>query len=118
MLDLATFSETSHYMAAARVVLNSVQFEVFGRVQGVFFRKHTIEKAKELGLVGWVRNHHSRKTVQGIAQGEIESLEKLKDWLCKVGSPASKISSCNFKEDKEIKSLDFSDFTRYKTSNE
>eukprot|EP00800_Vazella_pourtalesii_P009073 TRINITY_DN23046_c0_g1_i1.p1 TRINITY_DN23046_c0_g1~~TRINITY_DN23046_c0_g1_i1.p1 ORF type:complete len:106 (-),score=15.01 TRINITY_DN23046_c0_g1_i1:81-398(-) len=105
-------------MAAARVVLKSVEFEVFGRVQGVFFRKHTIEKAKELGLVGWVRNHHSRKTVQGIAQGENEPLEQLKDWLCKVGSPASKISSCTFKEEKEIKSLDFKDFSKCKTCND
>lgn len=35
--------------------LGSISFEVHGRVQGVFFRKHTQKKAKELGLVGWVR---------------------------------------------------------------
>lgn len=34
----------------------SVDFEVFGKVQKVFFRKHTKNKADELGLVGWVKN--------------------------------------------------------------
>jgi acylphosphatase len=32
------------------------QIEVFGRVQGVWFRKYTKQKADELGLKGWVRN--------------------------------------------------------------
>ena len=33
-----------------------VSFEVFGKVQGVYFRKHTQAKARELGLTGWVQN--------------------------------------------------------------
>ena len=105
-------------MATARVILKSVEFEVFGTVQGVFFRKHTIANAEELGLVGWVRNHHSRKTVQGCIQGEKESVEVLKEWLSKVGSPRSRINSCSFKDEKEIGFLDFKQFTQSKTSNE
>ncbi|CAG8773656.1 6327_t:CDS:2, partial [Acaulospora morrowiae] len=31
----------------------SLTYEVFGKVQGVFFRKFTREKAIELKLVGW-----------------------------------------------------------------
>jgi len=31
-----------------------VQFEVFGTVQGVFFRKHTHKTADSLGVSGWV----------------------------------------------------------------
>eukprot|EP00573_Skeletonema_grethae_P006582 CAMPEP_0201697874 /NCGR_PEP_ID=MMETSP0578-20130828/14970_1 /ASSEMBLY_ACC=CAM_ASM_000663 /TAXON_ID=267565 /ORGANISM="Skeletonema grethea, Strain CCMP 1804" /LENGTH=127 /DNA_ID=CAMNT_0048184231 /DNA_START=74 /DNA_END=457 /DNA_ORIENTATION=+ len=30
----------------------TIEFEVFGRVQGVFFHKHTKAKAEELGLTG------------------------------------------------------------------
>lgn len=41
-----------------------VNFEVFGKVQGVFFRKYTKEKADSLGIRGWVYNDDSG-TVQG-----------------------------------------------------
>ena len=41
-------------LAMARLV--AVDYEVFGRVQGVFFRKFTNEKAESLGLRGWVKN--------------------------------------------------------------
>ena len=105
-------------MATVRFILRSVEFEVFGRVQGVFFRKHTIAKAKELGLVGWVRNHHSRKSVQGCVQGENESIEVMKEWLSKVGSPKSRIRYHDFKNEKDIEVLDFKEFTQSKTSNE
>ncbi len=32
------------------------RIKVTGRVQGVFFRASTKEKAEELGINGWVRN--------------------------------------------------------------
>ena len=38
------------------MALVAVEYEVFGRVQGVFFRKFTNEKAVSLGLRGWVKN--------------------------------------------------------------
>ena len=41
---------------AEAMALVAVEFEVFGRVQGVFFRKFTNEKALSLGLRGWVKN--------------------------------------------------------------
>ena len=40
--------------------LIAVDYEVFGRVQGVFFRKFTSEKANSLGLRGWVKNTRYR----------------------------------------------------------
>ncbi|KAJ7988638.1 hypothetical protein DPEC_G00311290 [Dallia pectoralis] len=48
--------------------LISVHFEIFGRVQGVFFRKYTQAEGKKLGLVGWVKNTKAG-TVQGQLQG-------------------------------------------------
>ena len=40
----------------AQVGLVAVDYEVFGRVQGVFFRKYTNDKANTLSLRGWVKN--------------------------------------------------------------
>ncbi|CAI2163187.1 1594_t:CDS:2 [Funneliformis geosporum] len=54
----------------------SVSYEIFGRVQGVWFRKYTKDKAIELNLVGYVKNTE-RGTVSGIAQGEREKIECL-----------------------------------------
>ena len=56
---------------------------IHGRVQGVFFRASTQEKAIELGLTGWVRNIADGK-VELLAEGEKEKLEKLIDW-CRIG---------------------------------
>ena len=38
------------------MTLVALEYEVFGRVQGVFFRKFTNEKAQSLGLRRWVKN--------------------------------------------------------------
>ena len=52
---------------AAKKVM-SVHFEVYGKVQGVFFRKYTQARAEELNLRGWIRNT-SRRTVEGDIEG-------------------------------------------------
>ena len=41
----------------------SINFKVHGKVQGVFFRNHTVSRATELGLVGWVRNERDLTVV-------------------------------------------------------
>lgn len=38
-------------------------FEIVGRVQGVFFRKNARDEAVRLGLSGWVQNHEDGKRV-------------------------------------------------------
>ncbi|XP_072193350.1 acylphosphatase-1 [Excalfactoria chinensis] len=89
--------------------LVSVDYEVSGRVQGVFFRKYTQSEAKRLGLVGWVQNT-SRGTVQGQAQGPADRVRELQEWLRKVGSPQSRISRAEFTNEKEIAALEHTDF--------
>jgi hypothetical protein len=44
-------------------------FEVYGKVQGVFFRKHTKETADRLSIKGWCENTPTN-TVRGQAWGE------------------------------------------------
>ncbi|XP_015712234.1 acylphosphatase-2 [Coturnix japonica] len=93
--------------------LKSVDYEVFGRVQGVCFRMYTEAEAKKLGVVGWVKNT-SQGTVTGQVQGPEDKVNTMKSWLSKVGSPSSRIDRTDFSNEKEISKLDFSGFsTRY-----
>ncbi|GAB0187790.1 acylphosphatase-2 isoform X2 [Grus americana] len=100
-------------LAKASGALKSVDYEVFGRVQGVCFRMYTEEEARKLGVVGWVKNT-SQGTVTGQVQGPEDKVNAMKSWLSKVGSPSSRIDRTNFSNEKEIPKLDFSGFsTRY-----
>ncbi|WP_456387334.1 acylphosphatase [Desulfolithobacter sp.] len=69
---------------------------VHGRVQGVFFRDHTRQKALELGLEGWVRNV-ADGTVEVMFQGDEDKVAQMLDWL-HVGSPLSRVSAVKFEE--------------------
>lgn len=62
-----------------------------GRVQGVFYRYSTREKADSLGLSGWVRNL-SDGSVEACALGDRGTIESLIEW-CKVGPPHADVKS-------------------------
>ena len=64
---------------------------VRGRVQGVFFRSFVAGKAAELGLSGGVRNRADGRSVEVVAEGEREALEKLAAALAE-GPPAAAVS--------------------------
>lgn len=53
---------------------------VSGRVQGVGFRWHTRERARELGLAGWVRNLPDGR-VEVWVEGPEERVRAMLDWL-------------------------------------
>lgn len=55
-------------------------YHVFGRVQGVWYRASTRDQARQLGLVGWVRNCEDG-SVETVACGTPESLETFRSWL-------------------------------------
>ncbi|XP_003216201.1 acylphosphatase-2 [Anolis carolinensis] len=94
-------------------VLKSVDYEILGRVQGVCFRMYTEEKARKVGVVGWIRNSREG-TVTGQVQGPEDKVNEMMNWLANVGSPSCKIEEANFSNEKEISKLDFdSFFTRY-----
>ena len=80
---------------AADAAGSVLSFEVHGKVQGVFFRKHTQAQAAKLGLRGWCENT-AAGTVRGEAHGDASALENFKHWLRHKGSPKSKITSADF----------------------
>ena len=56
--------------------MESIHLEICGQVQGVGFRWYIVEKAKRLGLAGWVRNR-SDGCVELAAAGPIEAIRQL-----------------------------------------
>ena len=70
------------------------QIEVTGKVQGVFFRKHTREKAIELGLKGFVENRNDG-SVYIKASGPETEISKLVEW-CKKGSPNAVVKNVHY----------------------
>jgi acylphosphatase len=65
--------------------------QIRGRVQGVFYRAWTQERARHLGLTGWVRNLPDGR-VEWLAQGKRESLLEL-ERLSHQGPPAAQVES-------------------------
>lgn len=62
---------------------------VKGKVQGVYFRASTQDKAEELGLTGEVRNLPDGN-VEVIACGRDEQVQRLLEW-CHVGPPRAEV---------------------------
>jgi acylphosphatase len=69
---------------------------VEGRVQGVFFRKNTKQKAQELNITGWVKNTSDNK-VEIFAFGNTEDLSKFITW-CKQGPPKAIVQNIHVEE--------------------
>jgi len=63
---------------------------VSGKVQGVFFRSSTKEKAEELGISGWVRNLSDGR-VEAVFEGEKEKVDKMVEW-CRKGPEFAKVT--------------------------
>lgn len=59
--------------------MTRVHLLIVGRVQQVFFRQSTRNKALELGLRGWVRNRKSGN-VELVAEGDAGLIEDLVAW--------------------------------------
>ncbi len=76
--------------------MKHLNLTVTGRVQGVFFRASTREKAAELGVTGWVMN-----TQQGQVYIEVEGsenqLEAFVAW-CRKGPRLAKVTNIEIAE--------------------
>jgi acylphosphatase len=80
--------------------LRCIKFRISGRVQGVWFRAYTRDKALSLNIEGWVTNN-ADKSVSGEAVGSERNMEKFITIL-KKGSPNSKVEDTLIEESPEI----------------
>ena len=59
--------------------MTRAEVTVRGMVQGVFFRVETRDRARSLGLSGWVTNAHDG-TVRAAFEGDEERVRSMVDW--------------------------------------
>ena len=86
-------------MSSEEPGVRSVRVFVSGRVQGVAFRWHTRERARSLGLVGWVRNLEDGR-VEARLQGPQAALEAMLTFL-REGPEQAHVASCEVLEELE-----------------
>ena len=75
---------------------------ITGRVQGVFFRAWSRERADELGVKGWIRNRPDGH-VEAHVEGEESRVEEMIGRL-RIGPPAARV------DDLRIWNADVCDF--------
>ena len=83
-------------MSKPKIENSGVHFFVSGRVQGVWYRASTQEKAVSLRLTGWARNLPDGR-VEVMAFGEKEALLALHEWL-KVGPEPAEVTDVSYEE--------------------
>ena len=74
---------------------SNVHIVISGRVQGVWFRANTKQKAEQLGLTGWVRNTHDG-CVEAVFEGEEKLVNKMIEW-CHKGPSLAKVEEVKVK---------------------
>ncbi|MBN8727221.1 MAG: acylphosphatase [Xanthomonadales bacterium] len=88
--------------------MKATRFLVSGRVQGVFFRAATHERALTLGITGYAKNLPDGR-VEVLAHGSAEAVGALEAWLHQ-GPPAARVERV---EREEIASEDCAGFTTH-----
>ncbi len=76
--------------------MKTYRFIVSGRVQGVWYRKYTKEKADELGISGYVRNL-PKSEVEVVATLKKEQLDDFLSAL-KKGPPLARVDNIDIEE--------------------
>lgn len=85
--------------------MKAERIQVTGKVQGVFFRASTKEKADELSIKGWVRNEPDGSVLIE-AEGPDDRMEAFVAW-CWEGSPHARVEKV---EEEPIDPRDFDTF--------
>ena len=75
---------TQQLQTALRIIIS-------GQVQGVGFRYATVDEARRLGVIGWVRNTRDGR-VEIVAQGPHPAVHRLLAW-CQSGPPGARVAN-------------------------
>lgn len=67
----------------------SLELKIIGKVQGVYYRGSTKQKADELGLTGWVKNEPSGE-VSIAVEGAPKQVDQFTAW-CAQGPPMASV---------------------------
>ena len=86
--------------------MKHVSIYVKGKVQGVFFRASTKEKADALGVKGTIQNN-ADGSVTIEAEGEDQHLEQFVSW-CRTGPRLARVDLCEVKEESLKDYINFS----------
>ena len=70
--------------------MQTIRLIIKGKVQGVYYRQSTREKAQQLGVSGTVKNL-ADETVEILASGTSDQLQQLKEW-CRKGPPRALVT--------------------------
>ncbi|MFN2557356.1 MAG: acylphosphatase [Nitriliruptorales bacterium] len=66
------------------------RLRVHGRVQGVFFRASTRDRARRAGASGWVRNC-ADGSVELWLEGDPDAVAEVEDWVREGGPKAARV---------------------------
>lgn len=70
--------------------------QIFGLVQGVYFRDSLCQQAESLEVSGWVRNRRDG-SVEAMLQGSESAVEALVAW-CRIGNGRSRVERVEIEE--------------------
>ena len=84
--------------------MKRVHLIISGRVQGVYFRQSSKDKADTLGLSGWVRNRQSGN-VEAVVEGDPDAVTAFVEW-CHDGPPHAHVDNVQCSDGGPVASLD------------
>ncbi len=82
-----------------------VRVVVEGRVQGVFFRASCAERARRLGVGGWVRNLADGR-VEAAFEGDPDAVRQMVGW-CREGPAGARVTGLETVEEPPVGSTSF-----------
>ncbi len=85
--------------------MRRVRVRAWGRVQGVFYRASCAERARELGLSGWVRNMPGGG-VEAVFEGSERAVEDMVSW-CRDGPAHARVDRFEVIDEDVVGSTEF-----------